>query len=95
MLKIYLVGFLNVFFLGSLVEVSLSITPQLAPSKVLNGLLDYLLGMNIWCFFIGSLVEVSLGMSHRLAPSEVLLGGLLFQSYRLGISLPPCVNLLV
>ena len=54
-----------------------------------------LIGMNFYLGFFLDHLSDFLGIPPWLAPSEVLLGRLLFKVYPLGISILPCVHLLV
>ena len=64
--------------------------------KVLHGWLDALLGkIFIFGILLGSYFGVSLVMFPWLAPSEVLFGRVILQISLIGISMLPCVNLLV
>ena len=93
--EIYWVVFLF-FLIGSPVGVPLGIPPILAPLEVLHGWLDALLGSIFnWFFLLGSPVGFSMGMPHLLEPSYFLLGRLIFQKDLLGISMPPCLCILV
>ena len=84
-----------VFFGGPPIGVSLVMNYWLV-LKVLHGWLDALLGkIFIFGILLGSYFGVSLVMFPWLAPSEVLFGRVILQISLIGISMFPCVNLLV